>query len=199
MAATSLALTTVLFMPGAFAAAIQSEGLERCDFDSAPTPSPSAASDTAKRQSSSDLDATLENIFGRPPADGDQKLGADDPESISGKPPSAGDEQNPSPDALESIFGKPPPAGSEQQPSAEDLENIFGKPPASSELQLSPEDLESIFGKPPPASNDDGRVLSVGVYMHIVGKPGSNESAEFFLSVCSTKTIHGNVHLLRHL
>ncbi len=194
MAATSLALTTVLFMPGAFGAAIQSEGLERCDFDSESTLSPSPASDAAKRQSNADLDTALENIFGRPSADGDQK---------------------PSQDSLESIFGKPP-AGSEQQTSLDILGSVSGKPPAGDdEQELSPEYLESIFGKPPPtpqgadanvpesngqtpAPNDDGRVLSVGVYMHIVGKPGNNESVEFFLSVCCAKPTCIKVHLLRH-
>lgn len=194
MAATSLALTTVLFMPGAFGAAIQSEGLERCDFDSESTLSPSPASDAAKRQSNADLDTALESIFGRPSADGDQK---------------------PSQDSLESIFGKPP-AGSEQQTSLDYLGGVSGKPPAGDdEQELSPEYLESIFGKPPPtpqgadtnvpesngqtpAANDDGRVLSVGVYMHIVGKPGNNESVEFFLSVCCAKPTCIKVHLLRH-
>lgn len=115
-AAISLALTAVLFMPGAFAATIQSVGFERCNFGSEPTPSPNPASDTGKRQSKLD----------------------------------------------ESVFGKPLSLRSQQ----EDFDRIFGKPPS-----------------------DDGRVLNVGVYMHVVGQPGKNESAEFLLSVCSTNRL----------
>lgn len=215
MAATSLALTSALFMSGAFAAAIQGEGLERCDFDSESALSPSPAGDVAKRQSNADPDATLESIFGKPPTGSEQQTSSDGLESVSGKP-AAGGEQQLSPEYLESIFGKPP-AGSQQQQSTDDLESVSGGPAAGDEQQLSPEYLEGIFGKPPPApegatanvpestdqkpaTNDDGRVLSVGVYMHIVGKPGSNESAEFFLSVCSTKkrALH-QAHLPKHL
>lgn len=43
-------------------------------------------------------------------------------------------------------------------------------------------------GKPTPS--DDGRVLNVGVYMHVVGIPDeSNASVEFLLTVCSCTSI----------
>lgn len=107
MAATLLALTTILCMPGAFAAAIQGEGLERCDFDSESALSLSPAGDVAKRQSNADLDATLESIFGKPPTGSEQQTSSDSLESVSGNP-AAGDEQQFSPEHLESIFSKPP-------------------------------------------------------------------------------------------
>lgn len=219
MAATSLALTTLLLLPGTMAAAIRSDELSRCDFDSESQTSPSPAGSAAeRRQQNPDLDATVESIFGRPTAGGEQQASADDLESIFGKPP-AGGEQNPGADDLESIFGKPTaaaaaPAAGEIDPAL--LDNIFngGPPPPSAGQEIDPALLDNIFngGPPPtsagpdidpalldsvfngaPASNDDGRVLDVGVYMHIIGKPGKNESAEFFLSVCITLKQNMNV------